>query len=328
MAEITDGGTVDYTQIEINFQERTSMRAQQTMSLTEPFITYVGGKGRETKTTFWGGQNSMGQKSQRHDTYPQYETEREAYWFGSTHFWAKEPIDGDDQLFDAVDAGAGLSQVWGAAAAREKDRLYINAAIGLAYRGRYGKNQAQGLPASQIIPHGNTGLTEAKIRAGVGMIRRSHPEQMDPIVTMLTSFQYYTDLFSQDKVISNEYNEQRPLRDLNLTFFLGTYYKIIDDYANYHPTVAGRTVEFDPILPLFPNAVSAGNHIRYVVMWVKSAMRGKKDRPIQTKLHDESKDHGPDAKSLTVDFMEGGTRVDPLGVVVIECVETAPLFIA
>ena len=328
MPEITDGGTIDYTQIEINFQERTAMRAQQTMSPTEPFITYVGGKGRETKTTFWGGQNSMGQKSQRHDTYPQYQTEREAYWFGSTHFWAKEPIDGDDQLFDATDASSGLSQVWGAAAAREKDRLYINAAIGLAYRGRYGQNTAQALPSSQIIPHGNSGLTEAKIREAVGMIRRTHPEQSDPIVTMLTSSQFYGDLMGQEKVINADYNAMRPLANLNLPFFLGTYFKLIDDYANFHPNTPGRVVEFDPILPLFEDAISSGVHVRYVVMWIKSAMRGKKDRPIQTRLHDESKDHGPDAKSLTVDFMEGGTRVDPLGVVVIECAESADTFVA
>lgn len=57
-------------------------------------------------------------------------------------------------------------------------------------------------------------------------------------------------------------------------------------------------------------------------------MRGKKDRPLTTKLHDEEKDHGPGAKSLTVDFMEGTTRVDPLGIVVIECIETSPLAIA
>lgn len=323
---ITDTGTIDYTQIEINFQERTSMRAQQTMSLTEPFITYVGGKGRETKTTFWGT-NTLDQKSQRHESYPLKETPREAYWFGTTHFWDKEMIDGDDQLFDATDAAGGLGEVWSAAAAREKDRLYINAAIGVAYRGRFGQNQAQALPASQIIPHGGTGLTAAKIKAAVAMIRRAHPMQNDPIVTMVTSTQINVDLMNEPQVISGDYNNDRPLKDLALPYYFGSYFKTIDDLANYHPQETGRVVNFDPILPIVVNGVTTGTHIRYCVMWVKSAMRGKKDRPIQTKLHDESKDHGPDAKSLTVDFMEGGTRVNPLGVVVIECAETAPRFV-
>lgn len=320
---VTNDGTIDYTQIEINFQERTEMRAQQTMSLTEPFITYVGGKGRETKTTFWGSQGALDTKSQRFQTYPQKITPRDAYWFGSTHFWDKEPIDGDDQLFDAVDAGSGLSQVWGAAAAREKDRLYINAAIGRAWRGRYGQTTAQALPASQIIPHGNTGLTAAKVIQAVSMIRRAAPETVDPIVTLCTSFQLNTDLMSDNKVISHDFNDDRPLRDLRLPYYFGSYFKIIEDYANFNPTNPTNTVQFDPILPLLVNGVTTGTHIRYCVMWVKSAMRGKKDRPIQTKLHNEEKDHGPDAKSLTVDFMEGGTRVNPLGVVVIECAETA-----
>lgn len=328
MAENNEGSTVDYTQIEINFQERTQMRAQQTMSMLDPFITWIGGKGRDNKTTFWGGQAGLGQKTQRHQTYPQFETAREAYWFGTVHFWAKEPIDGDDELFDATDAGTGLSNVWGAAAAREKDKMNVRRAIGLAYRGRYAKTSAQRLPPSQYIPHGNTGLTEAKIRKAVGMIRRAHPDEMDPICTFLTSEQMYTDLLGENKVINGDFNQMRPLSDLKLSFFLGTYFRVLDDYAQFQPEGNANVAVFDPILPIIPNGLSAGNHIRYCVMWVKAAMRGKKDRPLTTKLHDEEKDHGPGAKSLTVDFMEGTTRVDPLGIVVIECIETSPLAIA
>lgn len=320
---VTNDGTIDYTQIEINFQERVTMRAQQTMSLTEPFITFVGGKGRETKTAFWGGQPNLDEKSQRFQTYPQKITPRDAYWFGTRHYWDKEPIDGDDQLFDAVDAGSGLAQVWGATAARETDRLYIQQAIGTAYRGRFGQTTPQALPASQIIPHGNVGLTAAKVIQAVAMIRRAAPETSDPIVCFVTSFQINNDLMSDNKVISHDWNEQRPLRDLTLPFYFGSYFKIIEDFANFSPDVTTNVAQFDPIIPLLLNGVSAGVHIRYCVMWVKSAMRGKNDRPIQTKLHDESKDHGPDAKSLTIDMMKGATRVNPLGVVVIECAETA-----
>lgn len=328
MAENNEDGTIDYTQIEINFQQRTEMRAQQTMSLLDPFIIWLGGKGRENKVTFWGGQSTLGQKTQRHQTYPQFQTEREAYWFGAAHFWAKEPIDGDDALYDAVDAGNGLSQVWGAAAARAKDKVAIRAAIGTAYRGRQGKTTAQKLPASAIIPHGNTGLTEAKVRKGVAYLRRTHPDQMEPICTFLTSEQLMNDLMGENKVINHDFNEMRPLKDLQLPYFLGTYFRVLDDYAAFQPEGNANVAVFDPILPILPNGVSAGNHIRYVVMFVKSAMRGKKERPITTNLHSEEKDHGPGAKSLTIDYMEGITRVDPLGVVVIECVETAPLAIA
>lgn len=328
MAENNDTGTIDYTQIEINFQQRTEMRAQQTMSMLDPFIVWLPGKGKETKVTFWGGQSGLAVKSQRHQTYPQFQTEREQYWFGSAHFWAKEPIDGDDALFDAVDAGAGLSQVWGAAAAREKDKAVIKAAIGTAYRGRYGKTSAQRLPPSQIIPHGNTGLTEAKIRKAVAMIRRTHPDVMDPICTFLTSEQLTGDLMGENKVINGDYTDVKPLKDLQLPYFLGTYFRLLDDYVYMNPEGETNVATFDPILPILANGVSSGIHIRYVVMLVKSAMRGKKERPVTTKLHDEEKDHGPGAKSLTIDYMEGVTRVDPLGVVVIECAETAVLAIA
>lgn len=325
---VTDGGTIDYTQIEINFQERTTMRAQQSMSLTEPFITYVSGKGRETKTTFWGGQQGLDQKSQRFESYPVKRTEREAYWFGSVHYWNKEMLDGDDQLFDAVDPASGLGPVWGAAAAREKDRLYVNAAMGLAYRGRYGQTSSQALPTSQFIAHGNTGLSESKVRLAVSKLRRAFPDAMDPIVCFVTSWQLTNDLMGDNKVISRDYNGGIvPLKDLQLPFHFGSYFKILEDYANFQPTDTSNVVEYDPILPIDVDGISSGTHIRYCVMWVKSAMRGKKDRPITTKIWDESKDFGPDAKSLTIDFMEGGTRVNPLGVVVIECAETAPVAI-
>lgn len=319
---LTQSDTIDLTQIEINFQERTQMRAQQRMSLTEPFITWVGGKGRETKTTFWGT-NTLDQKSERHERYPTKETPREAYWFGTMHFWEKEPIDGDDQLFDAVDAGTGLGEVWAAAAARELDRTMINAAIGTAYKGRYGQNTAQVLPSAMIIPHGSVGLTVAKVISAVSMLRRAHPDGMDPIVTFVTSWQLNKDLLGEDKIINRDYTDRRPLENLELPFALGTYFKTVEDLANYHPNDPTKTIQWDPILPILVNGVSAGIHIRYAVMWVKSAMRGKKDRPIQTRIHDESKDHGPDAKSITVDMMVGASRVNPLGVVVIECAEAS-----
>jgi hypothetical protein len=312
--------TIDYTQIEINFQEQTAMRAQQRMSLTEPFITYIGGRGRETKTTFWG-LNKLDQKTQRHASYPQAETPREAYWFGSTHFWKKEPLDGDDALYEATDPATGLSQVWAAAAAREKDRLHINAALGTAYRGRFGQTSAQPLPASRIIPHGSTGLTREKITQGVSMIRRAHPDNMDPIVLMVTSYQLNIDLMDITEVTSADFNRDMPLRDLRLPYFFGTYFKTIDDTADYHPADPDNVVEWDPILPIDVDGVSAGVHIRYCVMWVKSAMRGRKDLEITTKIHSEEKDHGPMSKSITVDMIEGSARVNPLGVVVIECAE-------
>lgn len=323
---ITTADTIDLTQLEINFQERTALRAQQKMSLLRPFVVWVGGKGRETKVTFFGG-NTLDQKSERHERYPTKETSREAYWFGTTHFWEKEPIDGDDQLFDTLDSSSMLPDVWAAAASREQDRILVNAAMNVAYRGRFGQNVAQALPTAQIIPHGSTGLTVAKIIAAVQLIRRAAPDRSEPIVTAITSAQE-SNLFAEQQYINRDFTDDRPLKDLSLSYAFGTYFKVIDDYANFNPSNPANVVQWDPILRILPNGVGAGIHIRYVVMWVKSAMRAKEDLPIQTRVHDEAKDHGPGAKSVTVDMMMGAARVNPLGVVVIECAETAPLAVA
>lgn len=320
----TEQSTIDYTQIEINMQERTNMRAQQLTSLTEPFITYVGGKGRETKTTFWG-RNKLEQKEARHSTYPQSETPREAYWFGSLHFWKKEPLDGDDQLYEATDPASGLPPVWAAEAAREKDRLHINNAMGAAYRGRYGQTTAQNLPAAQIIPHSAVGLTPTKVKTAVQMLRRAYPDLMEPICCFCTGVQVYTDLMGFNEVTSGDWNDIKPLKDLMLPFYFGSFFKIVEDTADYHPSNPANVVEWDPIVPITVDGIGAGTHIRHCVMWVKSAMRGRKDREIITRVHDESKDHGPDAKSITCDFNEGSSRVNPLGVVVIQCADTTPV---
>ena len=291
--------TIDLTQLEINFQQRTEQRAAELFSHTEPFITYVqNGKGRETKTSFYG-RNALEQKTARHASYPQSETPRESYWFGTTHFWKKEPIDGDDALYEATDPGVGLSPVWAAEAAREKDRLHLNSATGNAYKGRYGSTTAEGLPASQTIAHGSTGLTPEKVRQAVRMLRRAYPNKMDPICCFCTGFQVYEDLMGFDAVASRDYNDRPPLKDLELPYYFGAYFKQIEDVADFHPTDTSNTVEWDPIVPLTVDGIASGNHIRSVIFWVKSAMRGRKDRSIQTKIHDESKDHGPDAKSIT-----------------------------
>ena len=322
-----ENATIDLTQIEINFQERTQMRAQQSMSRTEAFITYMGGKGRENKVTFWGG-NNLQQKTQRHEKIPVSQTKREAYWFGSASFWGKELLDGDDELYEATDSSSGLSDVWAAAASREKDRVHINAAMGAAYKGRFGQSNAEPLPAAQIIPHGNVGLTPGKIQLGVQMIRRAHPEEIDPICLFLTGKQLYGDLMGENTVTSRDYQMDSPLKDLNLPYHFGCHYKVIEDYANFNPDDNGAVVKWDPILKIKENGISSGTHIRYLVMWVKSAMKGKKELPITTRIFDESKDYGEGAKSLKCEFKENSTRVNPLGVVVIEVADTSVLTIA
>lgn len=319
-----ENDTIDLTQIEINFDERVRMRAAEMMSTTEAFISYTAGRGRETKVGFYG-RNRLQEKSERHQVYPQSETPRETFWVGSTHFWGKEPIDGDDALFEATDPATGLAPVWAAEAAREKDRLHLNAAMGKAYKGRYGSTVAQALPASQIIAHGNTGLTSDKVRLAVQKVRRAFPGQMDPICTFCTSWQITQDLMGDDKIINNDFNDARPLKDLNLPYAHGTYFKQIEDVADFHPSDPANTVEWDPIVPLTVDGIGAGSHIRHVVMWCKAAMVGKKDREISTRIHDEEKDHGPGAKSITCDFMEGSSRMNPLGVVVIECLDQSEM---
>jgi hypothetical protein len=75
--------------------------------------------------------------------------------------------------------------------------------MGTNYVDKYG-NTAVPLPASQTIAHGGTGLTLAKVKQAVKMLRRVSPDRDDPITLFITSEQE-DDLLNSPTVTSSDY---------------------------------------------------------------------------------------------------------------------------
>lgn len=270
------------------------------------------------------GSQRLIQKTGRNVPVPITETARFRRWMEQRDYWNSERFDGFDLLRQKADPTGRLAQSWAASAAREWDRCAIDAALGSALVGKFGDTSV-GMPASQIIPHGNTGMTLAKLKQAIKRLRRVNPDRTDSIVVFMTSEQE-DELLSSATVSSSEYYAGRPLMDASIPYILGAYVNIIDDYLDLSQPVNGglpdgSTGQFVPMLPL--DVTNPLQRVRTCFAMLKSGVVMGELMPVTTEIN-EAKTYGINAKQLQVEMSVGGVREHESKVVAIECVDGSP----
>ena len=102
---------------------------------------------------------------------------------------------------------------------RAKDKIIINAAFAPVWTGEHGDIQKT-FPASNIIPHGDTGLTIEKLIQARGMLWRNEIDESEPLFAAVTSFQL-EDMLNNTKVQSADYNTIKALVRGEINSFMG-----------------------------------------------------------------------------------------------------------
>ncbi len=313
----------DTTALNVTFLDGLRLLWQQKSSHLRAAVTLQPVSG-ERQAFDLVGSNSLVQKTSSNVQVPVTETARFRRWMEQKDYWNSERFDGFDTLRQHSDPTGPLAQAWASGANREWDRCAIDAAIGTNYVDKYG-NTAVTLPASQTIAHGGTGLTLAKVKQAVKMLRRVSPDRDDPITLFITSEQE-DDLLNSPTVTSSDYYEGRRLMDASLPYFAGAHFHVVDDYLDLSQTIGGAAVDgstgtFDPILPMKDDV---GTPVRSCVAILRSGLLMGELLPITSEIN-PAKDYGINAQQLQVEMSVGGARVHESKVMVIECVDNSPM---
>lgn len=269
-------------------------------------------------------------KTARNVKVPVTESLRNRRWLSQVDYWNSERFDGFDRMRSMTDPSGRLSQAWASGAAREWDRCAVKAALDTAYVDKHGNTPVQ-LPSRQVVPHNGTGLTLAKVKQAVQMLRRVAPDRDDPVSIWLTGHQE-SELLNSPTATSADYYAGRPLMDATIPYFMGAYFHVIDDYLDLSQPAVGTTPDgisgtFKTILPLERLEDGETTNVRKVIATVKSGIVMGELMPITTEVN-SAKEYGINALQLQVEMSVGGTREHESKVVVIECIDPSSMTFA
>ena len=200
------------------YNSTVSLVSQQKQSRLEPAVRVETIRG--TREAFDSiGTVEAQPRGGRHADTPQMDTPHMRRWVTSAPYNWADLVDKPDRLRMLYDPTSPYVQNAVMAFNRAKDKIIINAAFAPAWTGEHGDIQKT-FPASNIIPHGNTGLTIEKLIQARGMLWRNEVDESEPLFVAVTSFQL-EDMLNNTKVQSADYNTIKALVRGEINSFMG-----------------------------------------------------------------------------------------------------------
>lgn len=200
------------------YNSTVSLVSQQKQSRLEPAVRVETIRG--TREAFDSiGTVEAQPRGGRHADTPQMDTPHMRRWVTSAPYNWADLVDKPDRLRMLYDPTSPYVQNAVMAFNRAKDKIIINAAFAPAWTGEHGDVQKT-FPTSNIIPHGDTGLTIEKLIQARGMLWRNEVDESEPLFAAVTSFQL-EDMLNNTKVQSADYNTIKALVRGEINSFMG-----------------------------------------------------------------------------------------------------------
>ena len=215
-------------------------------------------------------------------------------------FYIRDFIDEFDKLKILNDPTNSYTVSFSAAAARECDKVLIDAALGTAYTGEEGTTSVA-LPSAQKIAAGSTGFTLTKLKNAVKKLKTANAMMPgDSVHVFWTAYQEH-EFMDSSEVKSFDFNTQKVLSKGSVEDFFGVQFHRIEDVSTS-----------ERILPLVSTT-------RSCVMWLKSGMKfGTWKAPYgRVAWLDERESY-----QVMAGMSVGATRMQEVKVVQIDCVES------
>lgn len=209
-------------------------------------------------------------------------------------------VDEYDKLKILNDPTNAYSMAFAAAAAREVDKIVIDAALGTAYTGEEGTT-AVPLPTAQKIAAGGTGFTLAKLMQAVRMVKGANGVNPGDSIHVAWTAKQEEAFINTTEVKSSDFNNTKVMVEGAMTSFYGTNFHRIEDVSST-----------ERMLPLVTTT-------RSCILWVKSGMKlGVWKNPYGRV------DYLPERDSWQVmaGLSAGATRMEEVKVVQIDVVES------
>lgn len=200
------------------YNSTVSLVSQQKQSRLEPAVRVETIRG--TREAFDSiGTVEAQPRGGRHADTPQMDTPHMRRWVTSAPYNWADLVDKPDRLRMLYDPTSPYVQNAVMAFNRAKDKIIIKAAFAPVWTGEHGDVQKT-FPASNIIPHGSTGLTIEKLIQARGMLWRNEIDESEPLFAAVTSFQL-EDMLNNTKVQSADYNTIKALVRGEINSFMG-----------------------------------------------------------------------------------------------------------
>ena len=236
------------------------------------------------------------------------ELEHTSRWITGTEYDCAVLIDRLDVLKMIYDPTSPYVERMREAAARKMDEIIMSKFFAVAKTGKDGTTNTS-FPARDIIPHGGTRMSVAKLRAARKLLKKRHVDlrTMKPLIAVTA--EQTDDLLGEVAVGSSDYNAVKPLVDGEVSQFMGFVFVPYEDNGD---SSNGRGIPTE--------TVAGPATIRNCPVWVPDGMHfGQWDglaivigpRPDKNNI-----------KQAHATFTAGATRLEEGKVLQLQCVES------
>lgn len=234
------------------------------------------------------------------------ELEHTQRWITGQEYDAAILIDRLDTLKMIYDPTSPYVERMREGAARKMDEIKMVAFFAQAKTGKDGTTNTA-FPASDVIAHGSTRMSVAKLRAARKLLKKRHVNLRTQRPMIAVTSEQTDDLLGEVAVGSSDYNSVKPLVDGEVSQFMGFTFVPYEDNGS---SDNGRGI---------PTRTDGGSTIRQCPVWVMDGMHfGWWENLMITISPRPDKNNIQQAHAT---FTAGATRLEEGKVLQLECVE-------
>lgn len=236
------------------------------------------------------------------------ELEHTQRWISGTEYDCAILIDRLDTLKMIYDPTSPYVERMREAAARKMDEIIMSRFFATARTGKDGTINTA-FSNNNIVAHGNTRFTVAKLRALRKLMKKRHIDLRMSKPMIAVTAEQIDDLLGEVVVGSSDYNSVRPLVDGEVSQFMGF---VFIPYEDNGVTTGGKGIPTD--------AVAGPATIRNCPVWVMDGMHFGQWNPLTINI--SARPDKNNIKQAHATFTAGATRLDENKVFQVRAVES------
>lgn len=236
------------------------------------------------------------------------ELEHTSRWISGTEYDCAVLIDRLDVLKMIYDPTSPYVERMREAAARKMDEIIMSKFFATAKTGKDGTTNVS-FPARDIIPHGGTRMTVAKLRAARKLLKKRHVDLRSVKPLIAVTAEQTDDLLGEVAVGSSDYNAVKPLVDGEVSQFMGFVFVPYEDNGD---ASNGRGIPTE--------TVAGPATIRDCPVWVPDGMHFGQWDGLAIIINNRPDKNN--IKQAHATFTAGATRLEEGKVLQLQCVES------
>lgn len=272
------------------------------------YVTQGSYSGEKSQVVNFLGQVEFVERNTPYGDTKLTEMEHTQRWITGTEYDCAILIDRLDVLKMIYDPTSPYVERMREAAARKMDEIIMSKFFAVAKSGKDGTTNTS-FPAQDVIPHGGTRMSVAKLRAARKLLKKRHVNLRTATPYIAVTAEQIDDLLGEVAVGSSDYNAVKPLVDGEVSKFMGFVFVPYEDNGS---SLNGKGI---------PTETVAGPAvIRNCPVWVPDGMHFGSWEGLSIIISPRPDKNN--IKQAHATFTAGATRVEEGKVLNLKCVES------